>query len=307
MKGRKNQSEDQITDQDIEKALEALGLGGVEEDGISKSEEDEFANDEEYLEAVNLSKGYLTKGFSESKIETLLDRKGYDEDTIADSIEKAKKDMDMDDDDDMMDKKKAGMHKKGMKKNMMKKEMDMDDDDDMDDDMEYKKGKYKKGMGKKGMKKDYGGRTAGDQAAFMKKGFEAMATLSRGVMQRLDKIEKAQSENVEDIYEAFEELEKAITQPQRRKSSTTASVRERQFAKGNESDLQKGGEVNDGKTHINIKNRAQMTKLLEHCAFEKGYDQEYANALMTYESDKVVPQKVLNKLEIEKGIVIDQL
>lgn len=111
-------------------------------------------------------------------------------------------------------------------------------------------------------------------------------------------IEKSIIDNISGlIEERFEKLEKGIlSQPNQRKS-ITSKPKERNF---HSNDIQKSEDGN----FISQENKKAVLQILDTASFEKGYDPEFAEAMVSYENGAGLSQKILQRLKSEKNIVI---
>ncbi len=110
-----------------------------------------------------------------------------------------------------------------------------------------------------------------------------------GISERIGKFEQTFTEKLGT-------LEKAMNQPNPRKSITSVPV-ERNFNDG--TDLTKG----QGGNQISKANRGAVLEILDKVTFEKGYDPEYADAMVKFESGVDIPASVQKRLATEKNIL----
>jgi hypothetical protein len=113
----------------------------------------------------------------------------------------------------------------------------------------------------------------------------------------LTDINKAQSDEIEMLKAQIEELGNTTPAP---KSMRNVAAVERNFNKGRENDFGAPAE-----NQVSVLNKAAISDILDQATFAKGgYDAEYSNALMGYESSGQVSQNIRQRIKSEFGIEI---
>ena len=110
---------------------------------------------------------------------------------------------------------------------------------------------------------------------------------------------KAQNEELDILKSQLEEFG-AQTPPA--KSLTHSNVVERNFDKGEEAEMEKGG---NSKVLSVSKNKSVIVELLDQATFAKGgYDNEFGKACTTFESSGVLPAAIIERMDKEFGVKI---
>lgn len=146
----------------------------------------------------------------------------------------------------------------------------------------------------------------------------SIQTIEKGITVDLEKAESGEelektsttTPNTEEIQKAIiasvgelmdkkiEKLEKGIlSQPNQRKS-ITAKPKERNFPTN---DIQKS---EDGGRFVSQTDRKTILQILDNASFEKGYDPEFAEAMVSFENGGNISSKVVHRLRTEKNINI---
>lgn len=121
-----------------------------------------------------------------------------------------------------------------------------------------------------------------------------------------DKIDE-QSEIIKgyenEIAELSERLEKYGSSGAAPRSIRHAQAVERNFDKGVEDDINKGG--NDAGNRVSIKNHSAVAEILDQATFAKGgYDDEFSKACMHFEATKDLPANIISRIKSEFGVEI---
>lgn len=121
-----------------------------------------------------------------------------------------------------------------------------------------------------------------------------------------DKIDE-QSEIIKgyenEIAELSERLEKYGSGGAAPRSIRHAQAVERNFDKGVEDDINKGG--NDAGNRVSIKNHSAVAEILDQATFAKGgYDDEFSKACMHFEATKDLPANIISRIKSEFGVEI---
>ena len=114
-----------------------------------------------------------------------------------------------------------------------------------------------------------------------------------------EEIQKAIIASVGELMdEKIERIEKGVlSQPNQRKS-ITAKPKERNFQTN---DIQKSEE---GGNFISQHDKKTILQILDSASFEKGYDPEFAEAMVSFENGASISPKVIHRLKTEKNINI---
>ena len=84
---------------------------------------------------------------------------------------------------------------------------------------------------------------------------------------------------------------------------TAARVVERQFAKSNENDLEKGEQ--EQPKGVSMSRQPQIVaEILDQATFAKGYDEEFSKACMSFEASHALPANVIKRLKNEFNVDI---
>lgn len=293
MSGRKR-----VTDEDISKAFEALGL------------------DIEPAEDIQKGEGCAANGGSTKKpIKKAKTKKTAEDGDDGDDTE-----GDDDGDDDGDDFEEAKKAKGGKMKKGDDTEGDETDDDEPDDEEDDEDGKIftKKLKGSKMKKGGDGGNRFDRIEKAMAVGYAGQTQLIRalGVMVKnsVQKTEEVLAKNDEllDIVKAQDEtisvlsekLEAYGSEPTGFKAHRNIAGVDRSFAKAEDVDITKGGKKSLGKNQIPITNKKVVTDLLDQATFAKGYDEEFSKACTTYEASGALPANIIARIKNELGFEI---
>lgn len=139
---------------------------------------------------------------------------------------------------------------------------------------------------------------------------KAIGTLLKATLDTLnntnDKLEKSLdriSDLENELIKANEMIEELADQPVGRKSVTSARPVERTFNKGLGADELSGASADDGKK-LSIRNKRAVLGLLDNMTFEKGFNDQLAKALTTFETSGNLSNGVIDLIKKEKGITI---
>lgn len=281
----KKKSTKVITNDDIVKAYEALGLqpdeeliakADAEQDDTSAAEEDADTDEDD-----------ADKGGEDANKQPAI-KKGEDaEDEETDET------MDADD------------------------ETKTENDDDSEDDNEEKKTEVKKGnvierLGRieKAIATSHLtqskyikalGVMLKDSSNKLQKASETIE-LAKSKIDEQAEIIKGQEQTILALTEQVEEYANGGAVP---KSKRHAAPVERQFNKGQEDELNKGQE-NGGlkENQVSIKNKRLVSEILDQATFQKGFDSEFSQACVGFEATGRVPDNVISRLKTEYGIEI---
>lgn len=124
--------------------------------------------------------------------------------------------------------------------------------------------------------------------------------LSSAKIEELTEINKAQTDTINALQESLESFGAYTPAPKSMRS--VAKPVERNFAKANDDEFNKGGDANENE--VNILNKAAVAEILDQATFAKGYDDEFSKACMDYEASGVVSDNVISRIKKEFGITI---
>lgn len=123
--------------------------------------------------------------------------------------------------------------------------------------------------------------------------------LSNAKIEELTTINKAQTDTINALQSSIEAFGDYTPSPKSMRS--VAKPVERNFAKAEEDDFNKGG---NNENEVNILNKAAVAEILDQATFAKGYDDEFSKACMDYEASGVVSDNVISRIKREFGITI---
>ena len=124
--------------------------------------------------------------------------------------------------------------------------------------------------------------------------------LSNAKIDELTEINKAQADTINSLQESLESF--GAYTPAPKSMRAVAKPVERNFSKGFDDELNKGGHDNDNE--VNILNKSAVAEILDQATFAKGYDDEFSKACMDYEASGNVSDNVIARIKKEFGITI---
>lgn len=144
------------------------------------------------------------------------------------------------------------------------------------------------------------------------KSIRAVGILIKGMMNdfhaiaaenaELKELVKGQSEELNELREAINEFGAQVPA---RKSVTAARVVERQFNKGMEADLEKGDSGSGNSNAVSMsRNPGVIAELLDQATFAKGYDEDFSKACMSFEATKTLPANIIKRLKTEFNVEV---
>lgn len=254
-----------ITDEDISKAYETLGLNAPAD--IQKGCDDD--NDT------------IKKNFNKSD----------DEDDDEDDEEDDERDEDPEnssDEDDEND--------------------NNDDDNDEEDDDDDDKGVKKGGLNAFNRIEKALENTQLNTSKFIR----ALGVMVKDVSQKASKIMdrneelmdiiKSQEDTINEMSERLEEMGSEVPG---RKSISSAKVMDRNFAKGNDDELNDDSSIKKSNSISMSRNPNAVAEILDQATFNKGgYDDEFGKACLAFEANKTIPTRVISRIKNEFGIEI---
>lgn len=287
-----------LRESDVEKALDkfekAADAISKAKDSDEKTDDDKFSDDmteEEMTEkAGNFVSTMMKAGESKSSVMSALIKKGCSQ-SIAKSVCKAKFEADDKEGEDI---------EKSVAETLSELKKGLSEVTNLINDKNYSVGVILKGIYESVLGMD-------SRMDAIEKSIST--DLEKGVSNDLEKggtsedLQKAisifseVSSKFEGIENKIAELQKAMDTPNPRKSISSRPV-ERVFNDGQ--DLNKGHQGNQ----ISMSNKKAVLEVLDKATFEKGYDPEYADALLKFENGADVSAQVLQRLAKEKNIVL---
>lgn len=133
------------------------------------------------------------------------------------------------------------------------------------------------------------------------KGLMSELQASQAKNEELQNLIKGQSEELSELRDAINEFGAQVPA---RKSVTAARVVERQFAKSNDTDLEKGGQGEEVQGVSMSRQPQVVAEILDQATFAKGYDDEMSKACMSFEASHTLPANIINRLKKEFGVSI---
>ena len=114
---------------------------------------------------------------------------------------------------------------------------------------------------------------------------------------------KAQDETISSLSERIEEFGNEVPAP---KSLSHARPVERAFAKADDNDITKGGAPAERKENVfsMTTNHREIAELLDQATFAKGYDEEFSKACTAYEAVHTLPANIIARMKNEYGVEI---
>lgn len=262
MKGNKTK----VTDEDISKAYEALGLD-VEPTDIEKGEGCDANGGQTKKEPIKKAK---------SKSKKAEDAESDDE---GDETYEDEPEADEDDDDAEVEEAKKGKMKKG------------GDGGNRFDRIEKAiaashqiNSKYMKALG-----------------VMIKDASQKLEAAAVRETELLD-IVKAQDETISVMSEKLEAFGSEVPAP---KSISAARPVERKFAKAEDNDITKGGQGKPRGNQVSMSKQPHVVaEILDQATFAKGFDDEFSKACTAFEANKALPANIIARIKNETGIEI---
>lgn len=267
-----------ITEDDIIKAYDALGLDSSQLDitkGDDTDEEETAPEDDEEYDEDDDDKGSKVKKGSDPDEDD--DEETEDEDT----------DEDEDDDEDEDTEKKGGCVKKGGifdHFNAIEKAITTS---------HVQQSQFIKACGV----------LIKANSDNLQKAIDALELANDQISEQKSLI-KAQDENIAALQAQLDEFGSAPAAPRAVRHAAARPV-ERTFGKGGEDELNPEA-PSDGLTHISIMNKAAVDEVLDAATFHNGgYDEMFSKACTAYEATKQVAPEVRERLKQKFGVVIE--
>ena len=138
---------------------------------------------------------------------------------------------------------------------------------------------------------------------------KALGVMVKDASQKLEKaaarenelldIIKAQDDTLADMAEKLERFGSEVPAP---KSLSASRPVERIFDKGEDPEIEKGGQ---GKNTVSISRQPNVVaEILDQATFAKGYDEEFSKACTSFEATKQLPAFIIARIKNECGIEI---
>ena len=263
MKGTKTK----VTDEDISKAYEALGLE-VEPTDIEKGEGCDANGGQTKNEPIKKAKSKTTKKADDSTAEDT----GDDDEEADDDV------TEEEDFDDVTEKGKNKVKKGGDGVNRFDRiEKAIATSHQINS-------KYIKALG------------------VMVKDVAQKATAIMGENAELKELVKAQEDTISVMSEKLEAFGSEVPAP---KSLSAARPVERQFAKAEDTDITKGGQGKAKGNQVSMSKQPHVVaEILDQATFAKGFDDEFSKACTAFEANKALPANIIARIKNETGIEI---
>lgn len=253
-----------ITDEDILKAYDALGLKST--DDIQKGNEDNSSEEEELHKS---KKG----GSSDEDYDGEDDEDMEDSDDEEEDEEDEEEEEDEEDEDERHNVKKANLFDRF---DRLEKAIATS---------HFHNARYIKALGV--MVK-----STSDE---LNKAVDII-NLANNKIEELTEINKSQEDTINSLSEQLEAFANSTPAP---KSIRHAAAVERNFNKAQENEIEKGGNLT-----IDVNNKAAVLDILDKATFAKGYDNEFSQACTEFEATGQISPTVISRINKEYGISI---
>lgn len=129
---------------------------------------------------------------------------------------------------------------------------------------------------------------------------KAIATLNlaNDKIAKLEEINKAQVDEITELRQTIEAYGNSTPGP---KSLRNTAAVQRNFSKGDEDELNSG---RLSQNQVSILNKAAVSEILDQATFHKGFDQEFSNACQAYEATGSITPIIKSRIKNEFGIEI---
>lgn len=114
---------------------------------------------------------------------------------------------------------------------------------------------------------------------------------------------KAQQDEISSLSQRLESFGSMTPAP---KSLRHSHAVERSFGKAQENDIEKGGCGRNGMQQVSMRNKAQVSEILDQATFAKGFDNEFSQACTAFEATGMLDQSIVNRVRNEFNIEITQ-
>lgn len=115
-------------------------------------------------------------------------------------------------------------------------------------------------------------------------------------------IVKGYEDTISDLSEKIEAFGSEVPAP---KSLSASRPVERAFDKGMDAELEKGRVPRRARNQVSMSEQpGVVSEILDQATFSKGYDEEFSKACTTFEASKVLPQNIISRIRNEFGIEI---
>lgn len=274
-----------ITQEDITKAYESLGLEAPVVDINKGGDEEETEVEETSEETEETEKPEIKKANETEETEEETETEETEEDD-EDEDEDTEEESDEDEDEEGEKKpeiKKAQQNSIGMKFERIEKAIATSHNS---------QSKYIKALGV----------IAKAQSMELAKASENLK-LAVGKITEQEEIIKGYEARFAQITEQLNEIGNGTPAP---KALRHARPVERAFGKAQDNDLEKGG-MEEKQNAINVKNRSAVAEILDQATFAKGgYDEEFSKACTSFEAGAQLSPRIISRLKEEFGVEIVQ-
>ena len=285
-----------ITEEDIQKAYDALGIEapevsvikGEDTEEVDETEETEVEETEENEgdETSSATKKQIKKGEepeSEEEMEEEDDNEPNPEEEIEEEEDEADNNDDEDEDEDEDEKgvKKALMNSFDSRFERIEKAIAASHNS---------QSKYVKALGV----------MVKAQSIQLEKAQESL-NLALETIESQEEVIKGYESQLQGINEQLAEMGSSVPAA---KSIRHAAPVERAFRKGEDNDFMKSNKDELGKNQISATNRSAVAEILDQATFAKGYDEEFSKACTAYEAGAELTANVIARIKNEFGIEI---
>jgi hypothetical protein len=120
-------------------------------------------------------------------------------------------------------------------------------------------------------------------------------------IEELSDINKSQMDEINSLSERLEAYGSSSPMP---KSIRHSAAVNRNFSKGNVNDFGNEDAGNIDENSISIMNKAAVTEILDQATFAKGFDEEFSKACLDYEASGNISGNIISRIKNEFGISI---
>lgn len=136
------------------------------------------------------------------------------------------------------------------------------------------------------------------QSQNLEKAINALS-LANEKMEKLEAINKAQTEEISSLRQELEAYGNSAPAP---KSVRAVAAVERNFTKSQQDELNGGQQI--AENQVSMRNKAAVSEILDQATFHKGYDAEFSKAVMDFEATGQVSPAICSRIKNEFGIEI---
>ncbi len=138
-----------------------------------------------------------------------------------------------------------------------------------------------------------------DSSQKLEKATDALTLANQRIDDLMD-ITKAQEDTISALSSKIEEYGSGVPGP---KSLRHAAPVERPFGKARENEFEKGGD-DAPQNQVSLSNRNAVAEILDQATFAKGYDDEFSKACMSFEANGQLTPNIIARIKNEMGIEI---